>query len=60
MNQLVVELEASDKDKKVLNKAKKLADEARLFVDSQQKYPRKEAELISEIETILSQLKEEV
>lgn len=60
LNQLVVELEASNKDKKVLNKAKKLADEARLFVDSQQKNPQKEAELISEIKTVLSQLKEEV
>ena len=60
LHQLVVELEASDKDKKVLNKAKKLADEARLFVDSHQKDPQKEAELISEIKTVLSQLKEEV
>ena len=60
MNQLVVELEASDKDKKVLNKAKKLADEARLFVDSHQKDSQKEAELISKIKTVLSQLKEEV
>ncbi|CJD41964.1 surface anchored protein [Streptococcus pneumoniae] len=60
LHQLVVELEASDKDKKVLNKAKKLADEARLFVDSHQKDSQKEAELISEIKTVLSQLKEEV
>ncbi|WP_173283243.1 DUF1542 domain-containing protein, partial [Streptococcus sp. 1449] len=60
LNQLLVELEASDKDKKVLNKAKKLADEARLFVDSHQKDSQKEAELISEIKTVLSQLKEEV
>lgn len=60
LNQLVVELEAGDKDKKVLNKAKKLADEARLFVDSHQKDPQKEAELISEIKTVLSQLKEEI
>ncbi|WP_267247830.1 DUF1542 domain-containing protein [Streptococcus sp. Marseille-Q5986] len=60
LNQLVVELEASNKDKKVLNKAKKLADEARLFVDSQQKDSQKEAELISEIKTVLSQLKEEI
>ncbi|WP_262081759.1 DUF1542 domain-containing protein, partial [Streptococcus sp. Marseille-Q5855] len=60
LNQLVVELEASDKDKKVLNKAKKLADEARLFVDSHQKDSQKEAELISKIKTVLSQLKEEV
>ena len=60
LNQLVVELEAGDKDKKVLSKAKKLADEARLFVDSQQKNPQKEAELISEIKTVLSQLKEEI
>ncbi|VKO83843.1 surface anchored protein [Streptococcus pneumoniae] len=60
LNQLVVELEASNKDKKGLGKAKKLADEARLFVDSQQKDPQKEAELISEIKTVLSQLKEEV
>ena len=59
LHQLVVELEASDKDKKVLNKAKKLADEARLFVDSHQKDSQKEAELISEIKTVLSQLKEE-
>ncbi|WP_173264372.1 DUF1542 domain-containing protein, partial [Streptococcus sp. 3109] len=60
LHQLVVELEASDKDKKVLNKAKKLADEARLFVDSHQKDSQKEAELISKIKTVLSQLKEEV
>ncbi|VQC17946.1 surface anchored protein [Streptococcus pneumoniae] len=60
LNQLVVELEARNKDKKGLNKAKKLADEARLYVDSQQKDPQKEAELISEIKTVLSQLKEEV
>ncbi|VMK70320.1 surface anchored protein [Streptococcus pneumoniae] len=60
LHQLVVELEASNKDKKGLGKAKKLADEARLFVDSQQKDPQKEAELISEIKTVLSQLKEEV
>ncbi|WP_462459309.1 DUF1542 domain-containing protein [Streptococcus pneumoniae] len=57
LNQLVVELEASDKDKKDLGKAKKLAKKARIFVDSQQKDPQKEAELISEIKTILSQLK---
>ena len=57
LHQLVVELEASDKDKKVLNKAKKLADEARLFVDSHQKDSQKEAELISEIKNVLSQLK---
>ncbi|MEZ7553400.1 hypothetical protein O3637_08375, partial [Streptococcus pseudopneumoniae] len=60
LNQLVVELEASNKDKKGLGKAKKLADEARLYVDSQQKDPQKEVELISEISTVLSQLKEEV
>ncbi|CIP86526.1 surface anchored protein [Streptococcus pneumoniae] len=60
LNQLVVELEGRNKDKKGLNKAKKLADEARLYVDSQQKDPQKEAELISEIKTVLSQLKEEV
>ena len=60
LNQLLVELEASDKDKKGLGKAKKLAKKARTFVDSQQKDPQKEAELISEIKTILSQLKEEV
>jgi len=33
---------------------------ARVFVDSQQKAPQKEAELISEIKTILGQLKEGV
>ena len=60
LNQLIVALEASDKDKKCLGKAKKLAKKARTFVDSQQKDPQKEAELISEIKTILSQLKEEV
>ncbi|CEY32332.1 surface anchored protein [Streptococcus pneumoniae] len=60
LNQLLVELEASDKDKKGLGKAKKLAKKARTFVDSQQKDPQKEAELISEIKTVLSQLKEEV
>ncbi|CKC37917.1 surface anchored protein [Streptococcus pneumoniae] len=60
LDQLLVELEASDKDKKGLGKAKKLAKKARTFVDSQQKDPQKEAELISEIKTILSQLREEV
>ncbi|RJP80757.1 DUF1542 domain-containing protein, partial [Streptococcus pseudopneumoniae] len=60
LDQLLVELEASDKDKKGLGKAKKLAKKARTFVDSQQKDPQKEAELISEIKTILSQLKEGV
>ncbi|HEV6490543.1 TPA: hypothetical protein VZE95_002252, partial [Streptococcus pneumoniae] len=53
-------LEASDKDKKGLGKAKKLAKKARTFVDSQQKDPQKEAELISEIKTTLSQLREGV
>ncbi|EPF48637.1 hypothetical protein SP7UMMC_09040, partial [Streptococcus pneumoniae MNZ85] len=51
LDQLLVELEASDKDKKGLGKAKKLAKKARTFVDSQQKDPQKEAELISEIKT---------
>ncbi|CKJ09170.1 surface anchored protein [Streptococcus pneumoniae] len=60
LDQLLVELEASDKDKKGLGKAKKLAKKARTFVDSQQKDPQKEAELISEIKTILSQFKEGV
>ncbi|CJN01544.1 surface anchored protein [Streptococcus pneumoniae] len=60
LDQLLVELKASDKDKKGLGKAKKLAKKARTFVDSQQKDPQKEAELISEIKTILSQLREEV
>ncbi|TVX00476.1 DUF1542 domain-containing protein [Streptococcus pneumoniae] len=60
LDQLLVELEASDKDKKGLGKAKKLAKKARTFVDSQQKDPQKEAELISEIKTILSQLREGV
>ncbi|WP_249339441.1 DUF1542 domain-containing protein [Streptococcus pseudopneumoniae] len=60
LDQLLVELEVSDKDKKGLGKAKKLAKRARTFVDSQQKDPQKEAELISEIKTILSQLKEGV
>ncbi|CGF07014.1 DUF1542 domain-containing protein [Streptococcus pneumoniae] len=60
LDQLLVELEASDKDKKGLGKAKKLAKKARIFVDSQQKDPQKEAELISEIKTILSQLREGV
>ncbi|CKJ35472.1 surface anchored protein [Streptococcus pneumoniae] len=60
LDQLLVELEASDKDKKGLGKAKKLAKRARTFVDSQQKDPQKEAELISEIKTILSQLREGV
>ncbi|MDS5394781.1 hypothetical protein RLC54_07485, partial [Streptococcus pneumoniae] len=59
-DQLLVELEASGKDKKGLGKAKKLAKRARTFVDSQQKDLQKEAELISEIKTILSQLKEGV
>ncbi|TVX41775.1 DUF1542 domain-containing protein, partial [Streptococcus pneumoniae] len=60
LDQLLVELEASDKDKKGLGKAKKLAKKARTFVDSQQKDPQKEAELISEIKTTLSQLREGV
>ncbi|VTH82138.1 surface anchored protein [Streptococcus pneumoniae] len=60
LDQLLVELEASGKDKKGLGKAKKLAKRARTFVDSQQKDLQKEAELISEIKTILSQLKEGV
>jgi len=60
LDQLLVELEVSDKDKKGLGKAKKLAKRARTFVDSQRKDPQKEAELISEIKTILSQLKEGV
>ncbi|CJH98693.1 Uncharacterised protein [Streptococcus pneumoniae] len=60
LDQLLVELEASDKDKKGSGKAKKLAKKARTFVDSQQKDPQKEAELISEIKTILSQLREGV
>ena len=57
--QLVVELEASDKDKKGLNEAKKLAKEARDFVTSQQKDPQKEAEPISKIQTSITKLKEE-
>ncbi|CEX08774.1 surface anchored protein [Streptococcus pneumoniae] len=60
LDQLLVELEVSDKDKKGLGKAKKLAKRARTFVDSQQKDPQKEAELISEIKTTLSQLREGV
>lgn len=59
LHQLVVELEASDKDKKGLNEAKKLAKEARDFVTSQQKDPQKEAELISKIQTSITKLKEE-
>ena len=57
--QLVVELEASDKDKKGLNEAKKLSKEARDFVTSQQKDPQKEAEPISKIQTSITKLKEE-
>lgn len=60
LNQHIVELEDRDKDKKSLGEAKQLAEETRLFVESHQKDLQKEAELISEIKTILSQLKEEI
>lgn len=60
LNQHIVELENRDKDKKSLDEAKQLAEETRLFVESHQKDPQKESKLISEIKTILSQLKEEI